>query len=91
MSAVTVDTMGTIFGLLLMVGAVIHYFWWLVGAAVVLVGLWYGRVLYLATHLAAQAEARRQVQVRARADQQHAWAVAGDDRGTYGDYPPAAA
>jgi hypothetical protein len=23
-----------------------------------------------------------------RADQQHAWVLAGDDRGTYGDYPP---
>ena len=22
-----------------------------------------------------------------RADQQHAWTLAGDDRGTYGDYP----
>jgi hypothetical protein len=25
----------------------------------------------------------------ARADQQHAWVMAGDDRGVYGDYPPA--
>ncbi|TVS76953.1 ATP synthase subunit I [Mycobacterium helveticum] len=24
----------------------------------------------------------------ARADQQHAWTLAGDDRGTYGEYPP---
>jgi hypothetical protein len=24
-----------------------------------------------------------------RADQQHAWVLAGDERGTYGDYPPA--
>jgi hypothetical protein len=24
----------------------------------------------------------------ARADQQHAWVLAGDDRGIYGDYPP---
>jgi hypothetical protein len=26
----------------------------------------------------------------ARADQQHAWVFAGDDRGLYGEYPPAA-
>jgi hypothetical protein len=26
----------------------------------------------------------------ARADQQHAWALAGDERGTYGRYTPAA-
>jgi hypothetical protein len=28
--------------------------------------------------------------VATRADQQRAWALARDDRGTYGDYPPAA-
>jgi hypothetical protein len=26
----------------------------------------------------------------ARADEQHAWVLAGDVRGVYGDYPPAA-
>jgi hypothetical protein len=38
---------------LLIVGAIIHYFWWLV-----------------------------------RADQQHPWALVGDQRGLYGDHPP---
>ena len=27
--------------------------------------------------------------IAARADQQHAWVLAGDDRGVYGVYPPA--
>jgi hypothetical protein len=36
------------------------------------------------------AEARRQAAVVKRADQQHAWVLAGDDRGVYGQYPPAA-
>ena len=35
------------------------------------------------------AEARRQAAVARRADQQHAWVLAGDDRGVYGAYPPA--
>lgn len=26
--------------------------------------------------------------IAARADQQHAWVLAGDPRGMYGDYPP---
>ncbi|MFZ3268182.1 MAG: hypothetical protein WA285_06060 [Mycobacterium sp.] len=26
----------------------------------------------------------------ARADQQHRWTMSGDERGTFGDYPPAA-
>jgi hypothetical protein len=28
-------------------------------------------------------------QLAARADRQHGWTVAGDERGTYGQYPPA--
>ena len=33
-------------------------------------------------------ERREHAALVARADQQHAWVLAGDDRGTYGDYPP---
>ncbi len=41
--------------------------------------------------LAAQAAAEREhAAIAARADQQHAWVLAGDDRGIYGKYPPAA-
>jgi len=38
------------------------------------------------------AKQRRQQQldaIRARADQQHQWVMAGDDRGVYGEYPSA--
>jgi hypothetical protein len=34
-------------------------------------------------------ERRRMAEMCARADQQHAWALAGDDRGVYGIYRPA--
>lgn len=35
------------------------------------------------------ARRRRDAATAARADQQYQWARAGDDRGVYGDYPPA--
>jgi hypothetical protein len=76
--------MGTLFGLLLIVGAVIHYFWWLVAAAVVVGTVWYGRILHLAWRMTEAAEARQRNAVRARADQQQAWRLAGDPRGVYG-------
>jgi hypothetical protein len=76
--------MGTLFGLLLIVGAVIHYWWWLVAAAAVLAGWYYWRVFQLAWRMTKAAEARRRNDVRARADQQQAWRLAGDPRGLYG-------
>jgi hypothetical protein len=33
---------------------------------------------------------RRDAALAARADQQYRWAIAGDDRGVYGNYPAAA-
>jgi len=35
------------------------------------------------------AEARRLAAVAKRADRQHRWVLAGDERGVYGAYPPA--
>jgi hypothetical protein len=34
-------------------------------------------------------ERRARAALVARADEQHAWILAGDDRGLYGAYPPA--
>jgi hypothetical protein len=49
------------------------------------VAVWVGRM-----HLTYELERRRRAQaaIVARADQQHAWVLAGDDRGIYGEYPP---
>jgi hypothetical protein len=33
---------------------------------------------------------QRDAEIRARADQQQAWVLTGDDRGVYGSFPPAA-
>jgi hypothetical protein len=43
-----------------------------------------------AMHHRAELEQRRRAHAAliARADQQHAWVLAGDDRGIYGEYPP---
>jgi hypothetical protein len=81
--------MGAILGLLLIVGTIIRYWWWLVAAAALVGALWYGRVLYVAWEIHAAARARYHAAICARADQQHAWVMAGDDRGTWGRYPPA--
>ncbi len=76
--------MGTLFGLLLIVGAIIHYFWWLVAAAIVFAGWYFWRVFSLACQMHETAHARWRSAVRARADQQQAWRLAGDPRGVYG-------
>jgi hypothetical protein len=36
----------------------------------------------------AKARENTRLAIIARADQQHAWVLAGDDRGIYGDYRP---
>jgi cytoskeletal protein RodZ len=57
----------------------------LVAIAVLLVGL-----LWLALYAVRRVDGREEERdaLVARADQQHAWVLAGDDRGIYGDYPP---
>ena len=57
----------------------------LVAIAVLLVGL-----LWLALYAVRRVDDREEKcdALVARADQQHTWILAGDDRGIYGDYPP---
>jgi hypothetical protein len=52
----------------------------------------FGLLLWLAFWAARRVDAEHQAlaALAARADQQHAWTIAGDDRGVYGHYPPAA-
>jgi hypothetical protein len=79
---------GTLFGLLVIAGAVIHYFWWIVAGAAAIYGWYKWRVFKLACQMHETAEARWRDAVGARADQQQAWTLAGDLRGLYGRYPP---
>ena len=57
----------------------------LMAIAVLLVGL-----LWLALYAVRRVDGREEKRdaLVARADQQHGWVLAGDDRGIYGDYPP---
>jgi len=75
---------GAMFTLLLALGFIVM-FWWVFAiiAGIVVLGIagW-----LLARHLDARDAALDAI--TARADQQHAWILAGDDRGTYGDYVP---
>jgi hypothetical protein len=82
---------GSLFVLLIVVGF-IATFWWLVLLALAAIGagllLWLGHQRKLD---ASSRQRREHAALVARADEQHAWVLAGDDRGFYGDYPPAAA
>jgi ABC-type Fe3+-siderophore transport system permease subunit len=74
--------------LLIFVGAVVKFWAWI--AAVLGALMVFGLLLWLTFHLERRVDARyeRRAALVARADQQHAWVLAGDARGIYGDYIP---
>jgi hypothetical protein len=82
---------GAAFVLLIFVGAIVKFWVWIAVAfgAAVLFGLLLWAAFYAARRVDAREDAR--LAIAARADQQHAWILAGDDRGVHGDYPPAVA
>jgi hypothetical protein len=83
-------TLGQFVAVLLLVGFVGAYFWWIVAIAAVAALVWMAQRAFREISEMETAEARRQAAVARRADQQHQWALAGDDRGVYGAYPPGA-
>ena len=71
-------------GVLFIVGLIIKFIWWIVGAAA-LVGLFYLiRAMLRANARQRATLAQRMNELAARADQQHNWVMQGDDRGIYG-------
>jgi hypothetical protein len=71
-------------GTLLLVGFLIKY-WLLVALVLAAVAVWkFGPGWWAAHQAAVAAERDRVAGIAARADQQHAWVLAGDPRGTYG-------
>lgn len=80
--------MGGLIRLLLLVGFIVK-FWWLIllMMVVVVAGFWLWGVV---TRQAAELERqnREHTALVARADEQHAWVLAGDDRGVYGEHAP---
>ena len=71
-------------GTLLLVGFVLKY-WWLIALVVTAIAACkYAPEVWARHQAAVAAERRRLAAVAVRADQQHAWVLAGDPRGTYG-------
>jgi hypothetical protein len=80
---------GGFFVLLIVVGFIAK-FWWLILLIAAAIGA--GVLLWLGHQRrkdASNVRRREHAALVTRADQQHAWVLAGDDRGVYGDYPPA--
>jgi len=73
---------------LLVVGFVVAFRWWVAAAlgSIALAAV----LLWLAFYAARRVDDRyeKRAALVARADQQHAWVLADDDCGTYGDHPP---
>jgi hypothetical protein len=74
---------------LVVVAALWHFIWWIAAAAglFALAGVLLAAGFYMADRV--DAKAARLAALRARADQQHRWVMAGDERGIYGEYPAA--
>jgi hypothetical protein len=76
--------MGQLFSLLLLVGLIGAYVKWIAAAVAAWLACRWGRVASTRHCADADAWEREQRAIIARADQQHAWVMAGDPRGTYG-------
>ena len=76
-------------GVLLVVGLVGAYFWWIVAALAAVALVYFARRWWLAHRQRVAEREAEHAAIAARADQQHAWVLAGDDRGVCGAYPPA--
>jgi hypothetical protein len=73
---------------LFVVGFVLAY-WWIIALVIAALVLW--KVAPIVYRRYRVAEAAKQAALRgleARADQQHRWVLAGDERGVFGTYPP---
>ena len=81
--------MGVLFRVLLLVGLVAKFWWLLLAALAVVAAACLGWWSCKQSDAADQRARRERAALVARADQQHAWVLAGDDRGVYGVYTPA--
>ena len=73
--------------MLIAVSLAVKLFWWIVGIVGVIVAVHWGRRAVDWHAERVEAERRRLAGLVARADQQHRWVLAGDERGVYGEYP----
>jgi hypothetical protein len=79
-----------VFLLMLVIGFIVTYIWWIVGAAA-LVGLFFvGRALVRHAEERRELAAAREVELKLRADRHMRWTMAGDSRAVYGPEGPSA-
>jgi hypothetical protein len=70
--------------MLLVIGLVIKFIWWIIGAAVLIAAVYIARGVWRSQRARQEALARQRAELAARADQQHQWVMEGDERGIYG-------
>jgi len=75
---------GGLLGLLLLIGIVIKFIWWILGAIGLVVLFFIGRAILRWYDERRATYASYREALVARADQQHNWVLQGDDRGIYG-------
>jgi hypothetical protein len=73
-----------LFGLLLLIGIIIKFIWWILGAVALVAVFFIGRAIVRRYDQRRAADARYRDALAARADQQHNWVLRGDERGIYG-------
>lgn len=80
------DGVGTaaIFVLIMVVWFVVTFFWWIVAGLTVVAAFFTGREVLRQLAVRRATCARRCAMLAGRADEQHRWVLAGDDRGVYG-------
>jgi hypothetical protein len=73
-----------IIGLLFVIGLVVKFIWWILGALAIVAAVYIIRAVVRNGQANATAKARTNAAIAARADEQHNWVLQGDDRGVYG-------
>jgi len=73
-----------VFVLLLVVGLIIKYFWWIAGAAALVGAFFAVRAIMRKVEQRRLEAAERDAELARRAEQQHRWTLRGDSRGVYG-------
>jgi hypothetical protein len=73
-----------VFVVLLVVGLIIKYFWWIAGAAALVGAFFAVRAIVRKVEQHRLEAAERDAELARRAEQQHRWTLRGDSRGVYG-------
>ncbi len=80
-------SLGSLIGFLFIVGLIIKFIWWILGAIALVLLFFVMRSIVRSERAVREANARRCAELVAHAEEQHRWILEGDDRGIYGQYP----